>query len=164
VKNDAPITNEVATNNLNTVINAGIAQDVAIIGSSTNLYFNGTTTLFNDNNESINDFNIFTTRFGAVSFFNNFPLDTRAVLGYDWGDLEDSFYAEGYAGYRFLRQQTLYTYLGASYLTGNEQLDARTGIDFDIRTDLKLTAEVQYLTAQSAEDNLFLSAFATYTF
>jgi hypothetical protein len=164
VKNDAPSTEDGAANKLNTVLNAGIAQDVTIIGSSTNLYFNGTTTLFNDNNESANDFNFFTTRFGAVSFFDNFPLDTRAVLGYDWGDQEDSVYAEGYAGYRFLRQQTLYTYLGASYLTGPEQLDARTGVDFDIRPDLKLTAEVQYITSRSVEDNLFLSAFATYTF
>ena len=79
--------------------------------------------------------------------------------------MDDSLYAEGWAGYRFLKQQKLYAYLGASYLTGSEQLDARTGVDYDVTADVKVTAEVQYLSSSDlAGDNLFISAFATYNF
>ena len=86
------------------------------------------------------------------------------VLGGDIGDPENSFYSELYAGYRFLREQTLYTYLGSSYETGPEQLDLRTGLEYDITNDIELTAELQYLTSATNVDDLFLSAFATYEF
>jgi hypothetical protein len=164
VKNDAPVGDEEAASNLNTTINAGAAQDFEILASATNVYFTFTTTIYRDDNVSANNTDSYYIRLGAISFFNNFPLDTRAVVGGDFGDPEGSFYVEGYGGYRFLRDQNLYTYLGASYETAFEQLDLRTGADYDIRPDLKLTAELQYLTSPSDIDDLFISAFATYEF
>ena len=164
VKNDAPVGDEEASNSLNTTINAGAAQDLEILASATNVYFTFATTLFRDDNDSANDADSYYARLGAVSFFNNFPLDTRAVVGGDFGDPESSFYVEGYGGYRFLRNQNLYTYLGASYATAYEQLDLSTGVDYDIRPDLKLTAELQYLTSATDVNDLFISAFATYEF
>jgi hypothetical protein len=123
-----------------------------------------TTSLFRDDNDSANDTDIYTLRLGAISYFNNFPLDTKAVVGGDIGDPENSVYVEGWTGYRFLREQTLYTYLGAIYETSIEQLDLRTGLDYDITSDVKLTAELQYLTSPTDVEDLFISAFATYEF
>jgi hypothetical protein len=162
VKNDAPVGDIEAVNSLNTTINTGIAQDVEVLASATNVYFTFTASLFNDRNVSTNDSNLYTTRVGAISFFN-FPLDTRAILGYDFGDPENSVYVEGYVGYRFLRERTLYPYLGASYQSGAEQLDLNTGIEYDITRDAKITASVQYLTSPVVDD-LFVSAFANYNF
>ncbi len=167
VRNDAPAADVEAVNNTNTTINAGIAQDFDILASATNMYFTFTTALFRDDNDSANDTDLYTLRLGAISYFNNFPLDTKAVVGYDigkGGSLENSFYVEGWTGYRFLREQTLYTYIGAVYETGVEQLDLRTGLDYDITIDVKLTAELQYLTGPTDVDDLFISAFATYEF
>jgi hypothetical protein len=163
VKNDAPASDIEAVDTINTTIYTGIAQDVEILASATNVYFTFTTSLFSDRNTSANDSNVYTTRLGAISFFDNFPLDTKAVLGYDFGDPENSLYMEGYAGYRFLREQTLYPYMGAIYETGPEQLDFRTGLDYDITPDWRVTAELQYLTSPAVDD-LFIEAFATYEF
>jgi len=167
VRNDAPATVEnedVAVNSTNTMINAGVAQDIQVLSSNTNVYFTYNTALFRDDNDSANNADTHTFRVGAISFFNNFPLDTRAVVGGSIGDPENSFYVEGYGGYRFLRQQNLYTYLGANYETSIEQLDLRTGVDYDITADVKLTAELQYLTSPTDIEDLFISAFATYEF
>jgi hypothetical protein len=163
VKNGAPAADVEAVDTINTTIYTGVARDFEVLASATNVYFTFTTSLLTDNNDSANDSNAFTTRLGAISFFNNFPLDTKAVLGYDFGDPDNSFYVEGYAGYRFLREQTLYPYLGASYETGPEQLDFRTGADYDVAPDWRVTAELQYLTSPAVDD-LFIQAFATYEF
>jgi len=164
VKNDAPAADVEAVKNTNTTINAGIAQDLEILASATNVYFTYSTALFRDENVTANDADTHTFRIGAISYFNNFPLDTKAVVGGDIGDPDDSFYIEGFGGYRFLRERTLYTYLGAIYETGIEQLDLRTGLDYDITPDVKLTAELQYLTSPTDIEDLFISAFATYEF
>ena len=164
VKNDAPVADIEAINSTNTMINAGVAQDLEILSSSTNVYFTYNTALYRDDNVTANNADAHTFRVGAISFFNNFPLDTKAILGGSIGDPENSFYIEGYGGYRFLQQQTLYTYLGANYETSIEQLDLRTGVDYDITPDVKLTAELQYLTSPTDVEDLFISAFATYEF
>jgi hypothetical protein len=163
VNNDAPSTDDEAVDTINTTIYGGVARDVEIIASATNVYFTFSTSLFSDKNTSANDSNAFTTRLGAISFFNNFPLDTKAALGYDFGDINNSFYVEGYGGYRLLRDQTLYPYLGAIYETGPEQLDLRTGAEYDITPDWKATAELQFL-GTPAVDDLFIQAFVTYDF
>ena len=163
VKNDAPASDVEAVDTFNTTIYTGVARDFEVLASATNLYFAFTASLLADNNNSANDSNGFTTRLGAISFFDNFPLDTKAVLGYDFGDPENSFYVEGYAGYRFLPDQTLYPYLGVVYETGPEQLDLTTGAEYDIAPDWRATAELQYLSTPDLDD-LFIQAFATYEF
>lgn len=163
-KNDAPVADVEAVNNTNITVSSGVAQDFDILSSVTNVYFTFTTAILRDENDSVNDTDLYTLRLGAISYFNNFPLDTKVVLGGDIGDPENSVYVEGYTGYRFLLEQTLYTYLGAIYETGPEQFDLRTGLDYDVTSDIALTAELQYLTSATGVDDLFISAFATYEF
>ena len=64
---------------------------------------------------------------------------------------------------RLLRDQNLYPYLGAIYETGPEQLDLRTGADWDVTQAWKITALFQYLTSPIVDD-LFIRVFATYDF
>jgi hypothetical protein len=163
VNNDAPAANAEAVDTQNTTISAGAAQDIEFLTTATNVYFTGTASLFKDEIDPSLDANDFSTRLGAISYFENIPLDTKAVLGVDFGDSDNSFYIEGYGGYRLLSEQTLYTYLGAIYETGPEQFDLTTGADYDYRTDLTFTAELQYISSPSADD-LFIGVFATYAF
>ena len=138
-------------------------QDLEIFSTDSSVYFNGTASLFKDKITSSFDQNSYTTRIGAISYFNKMPLDTKAVIGYDFGDTPNSFYLEGKGGYRFLAEETLYTFADIIYETGPEQLDLTLGASFDAPRDITIDAEFEYITSPDADD-LLISAFATYEF
>ncbi len=149
--------------NINTTITTGAMQNLDFWITNSDIYFNGTISLFNDKIDNANDLNNYYTRLGTISYFNDFPLDTKAVLGYDFGDSPNSVYLEGGAGYRFLRDQSLYGSTGLIYETGPEQLELSVGADYDVTQAINVEADFEYVTAPGADD-LFISAFATWEF
>jgi hypothetical protein len=151
---------------VNTTITGGATYTTPLWATTSSLYFNGTASLFKDKAGTSDDTQDFTTRLGALSYWSTLPLDTRLVVGYDFGDSSGlpSMYLEGRAGYRFLPQETLYVYAGTVYETGPELLELTAGTEWDIRYDMLLESELQYLTAGSGDDSLYISAFVTKEF
>jgi len=157
------ISDDATVDSINTTLNGGISQNLELWATNSNLYFSTTASLFKDKIDDSNSANDFTTRLGLVSYFANIPLDTKGVVGYDFGDSQDSLYLEGRGGYRFLRNESLYTYLDAIYETGPEELDLLFGVNFDTVYDIVIEGTAEYLSAPSTSDFL-LSVFATKEF
>jgi hypothetical protein len=154
---------EVEVDTLNTTINAGVTQDIDIFTTSSTAYFNGTAILVKDEIDSSFDSNDFTTRLGLISYFTNIPLDTKAVLGFDFGDSPNSIYLEGRGGYRFLPEETLYAYLDILYETGPEEFDLIFGSTFTTIYDITLEGYAEYFDSPSFSD-VILSLYATKEF
>lgn len=165
VKNDAPDGHAEETDSINTQVSGGVTYTTALLATTSSLYYNGTASLFYDRTDAVDDTRSFTNRVGAVSYWNNLPLDTELAVGYDFGESANlpSVYLEGKAGYRFLPGENLYAYGRTVYETGPGQLELTAGTDFSIRYDILLEAEVQYITSDASED-LFISAFVTKEF
>jgi hypothetical protein len=160
---DAGVEVDDQVDDVNTTITTGAMQNLDFWITNSDVYFNGTISLFNDNIDNASDLNNYYTRLGAISYFNDFPLDTRAVLGFDFGDSPNSAYLEGGAGYRFLMDQSLYASTGLIYETGPEQLEFTIGAEYDVTNTVNVEADFDYVTAPGADD-LFISAFATWEF
>jgi len=148
---------------INTIINTGATQNIEIFNTNSNLYGNGSATLVKDKVDDANSSNDYSLRLGLISYFNAFPLDTKAVMGYDFGDSPDSLYLEGRGGYRFLPGENLYAYVDAIYETGPEELDLTLGSTFEMVSDITLEGTVEYVTSPTTTD-LFISMFATKEF
>lgn len=157
------ISDDATVDSMNTTLNGGISQNLELWVTNSNLYFAATASLLNDKIDDSNSTNDFTTRLGLVSYFVDMPLDTKAVVGYDFGDSQDSLYIEGRGGYRFLRNENLYTYLDAVYETGPEELDLLFGVTFDTVYDIVIEGTAEYFSAPSTSDVL-LSVYATKEF
>ncbi len=148
---------------INTTINIGATQNIEIFNTNSNLYGNGSATLVKDKVVNANSSNDYSLRLGLISYFNDFPLDTKAMMGYDFGDSPDSLYLEGRGGYRFLPGENLYAYVDAIYETGPEELDLTLGSTFDMVSDITLEGTIEYITSPLATD-FFISMFATKEF
>jgi hypothetical protein len=157
------ISDDATVDSMNTTLNGGISQNLELWVTNSNLYFAATASLLNDKIDDSNSTNDFTTRLGLVSYFVDMPLDTKAVVGYDFGDSQDSLYIEGRGGYRFLKNENLYTYLDAVYETGPEELDLLFGVTFDTVYDIVIEGTAEYFSAPSTSDVL-LSVYATKEF
>ena len=147
----------------NTTINGGVAHDIELLSTNTNVYFNGSAALFKDGSPLGSDSDKYTTRLGAVSYFTGMPLDTKAVVGFDFGDIDTSVYLQGRAGYRFLKEETLYAFTDLVYETGPELLDWKVGADYETPWDVTFEADFEYVTAPGSSD-VILSAYATKRF
>ncbi len=148
---------------MNVTISGGASQDVTLFSTNSTVYGDVTASIYKDKIAAANDTNDYLTRAGLVTYFNSIPLDTKAVLGYDFGDTLDSFYVEGKAGYWFFRDETLYTFTDLIYETGSEQFDLTVGADYDGPFEIFFEAELEYITSPSYSDFL-ISAFATREF
>jgi hypothetical protein len=157
------ISDDATVDSTNTTLNGGISQNLELWVTNSNLYFSSTASLFNDRVDDSNSTNDFTTRLGLVSYFMNLPLDTKAVVGYDFGDSRDSLYLEARGGYHFLRNESLYASLDAVYETGPEELDLLFGLSFDTTYDIVVEGTAEYFSSPSASDVL-LSVYATKEF
>jgi hypothetical protein len=151
----------------NVTVDAGASYDLEVFDTSSTAYANGTGSFSTDNSPaepadaySASDF---TTRFGFISYFNAIPLDTKAEVGYDFGDSPDSIYVEGKAGYWFFPEEILYAWVSANYATGGQLLETEIGATADIPWDVELEAKFEYITSPDSS-NLRISAAATKTF
>jgi hypothetical protein len=149
----------------NTTISGGGSYNFAAFSASNNVYSTVSATLFSDNEDSTQDFQDYSTRFGLTSYFDTTPLDTKAVVGFDFGDSpnQDSVYLQGGAGYAFLPNENLYGYAGVIYETGPELFDLTVGAELETEYDISVEAEIEYIDSAATED-LFISAFVTYEF
>jgi hypothetical protein len=148
----------------NTTITAGANYDFGFWITESTAFLNTSTTLFNDNNPADPlDANDYSVRGGLASYFSTIPLDTKVVLGYEFGDTFDSVYAEGMGGYRFLKDESLYVYADLIYESGNKLYDLILGAAFDTIFDTLFEAEFEYITSETSSEALF-SAFATKEF
>jgi hypothetical protein len=148
---------------MNVTINGGASQDFILLSTNSTLYGDVTSSIYKDKIDTVNDTNDYLTRAGLRSYFNSIPLDTKAVMGYDFGDTLDSFYIEGKAGYSFFKDKTLYTFADIIYETGNEQFDLTLGADYEGPFEVLFEAELEYITSPGYSDFL-ISAFATREF
>ncbi|UCB45219.1 MAG: hypothetical protein JSV25_13535 [Spirochaetota bacterium] len=147
----------------NTTVDAGVSYDLELLETSSTAYFNGTASFTGDKVTPANDLSDYSTRVGLISYFDAIPLDTKAVVGYDFGDSPDSFYVEGKAGYWFFPEETLYTYAQAAYATGDQLLETEAGATAYIPWDVEIDAKVEYIT-YPGYNNLRISASATKEF
>jgi hypothetical protein len=147
----------------NITVDGGVSYDLEVFDTSSTAYVNATGTFATDNITPTNNVSDYTTRLGFISYFNSIPLDTTAVVGYDFGDSPDSFYIEGKAGYWFFPEEILYAYVGANYSTGSQLLESEIGASADIPWDVELEAKLEYITSPDLS-NLRISAAATKTF
>jgi hypothetical protein len=157
------VDNKGSTDTVNTTVNGGGTYVVEVLSTRTSLYGTITAALFNDNFAPGNDSNKYSPRLGAVSFFTNIPLDTKAAAGVDVGDVDTSVYLEGSVGYRFLKDETLYAFTNLVYETGIEQLDWKVGADYEAPRDITFEADFEYITVPGSSD-VILSAYATKRF
>jgi len=148
---------------VNTTITGGATQNLDILITNTNIYFNGVISLSKDKVTPSKDGNIIVTRLGAISYFMGFPLDTKIVLGVDFGDIPNSLYMEGKGGYRFLKNENLYPYADIIYETGPKNFNLALGVDYDIPSGLTLEGELEYINSDGSRD-ILISAFATQEF
>ncbi len=148
---------------ISTTINGGTTYNMDLWITNSDLYFNGTVGVFKDRLTTANDSNTYSTRVGADSYFNDFPLDTKVVTGLDFGDIDTSMYLEGGAGYRFLKDESLYPYTDIIYETGPEQFDFTLGAKYDAPYRISVDGSLNYITSPDTS-NLFISVFATKEF
>lgn len=148
---------------VNTTISTGVSRSFELYTTSSRAYFDGNVALVRDDIDSSNDLTDFGTRAGLVSYFDTIPLDTRFVLGYDFGDSPNSFYIRGRGGYRFLKDETLYAYADLVYQTAYDQFNLEIGSTFETVYEIVVEATVEYFTSSVSSD-LVLSAFATMEF
>jgi hypothetical protein len=147
----------------NTTVDAGVSYDLEILDTSSTAYFNGTASFTTDKITPANDLSDYTTRVGLISYFDAIPLDTKAVLGYDFGDSPDSIYVEGKVGYWFFPEEILYAYAEADYATGDQLLETEIGATAYIPWDVQLDATFEYIT-YPGYNNIRISASATKEF
>jgi len=151
----------------NITVDGGVSYDMEVFDSSSTAYVNATASFATDNSPIIpaNAYSTsdFSTRAGFISYFNALPLDTKAEVGYDFGDSPDSIYVEGRAGYWFFPEEILYTYVSANYSTGPQLLETEIGASADVPWDVSLEAKFEYITSPSSS-NLRISAGATKEF
>jgi hypothetical protein len=157
------VSNNSDIDTLNTSINAGANQNMDLWITDSDIYLNGTVSLLKDNATPANDANTYSTRLGAKSYFTPFPLDTKLVFGYDFGDTANSFYIEGKGGYRFLKNENLYTFADVVFETGIETLDVTVGAEYEAPLNLTFEGEFEFINAPDGSD-ILLSAFATWEF
>lgn len=161
--NDAPKTDTAAIDNINNNFSAGITRELEIFNTSSSLYLTGNASIYRDRNYKANDQDNYSTRLGAISYFNTLPLDTRAVIGFDFGDSPGSLYMEGRSGYRLLKNENLYTFGGLVYQTGPDTLELIAGADFEAMSNLTINADFDYISSPASKD-IFLSIYATKEF
>ena len=162
-KNDAKSTDTEAIDNINNNFSAGITRELEILNTSSSLYLTGNASIYRDRINKANDQDNYSTRLGAISYFNALPLDTKAVVGFDFGDSPSSLYMEGRSGYRWLKNENLYTFGGIVYQTGPETLELVAGADFEAMRDLTINADFDYISSPASKD-IFLSVYATKEF
>lgn len=148
---------------VNTTIDGGVSYDFEILDTSSTGYFNGTASFLSDIITPANDQGDYSTRLGVISYFNAIPLDTKAVVGYDFGTSPNSIYLEGGAGYWFFPGETLYAYINANYATGDQLLELKIGSTLEAIWDTEIEATLEYLTSPDSS-NMRISAFATKEF
>jgi len=158
---DDPTTGGIDT--VSTTVNGGTTYNMDVWVTNSDLYFNGTIGLFSDNLTTENDSNTYSTRVGADSYFNDLPLDTTVVTGLDFGDIDTSLYMEGGAGYKFLKDQSLYPYTDIIYETGPSRFDFTVGAKYDAPYRISVDGSLNYITTPDTSD-LFVSLFATKEF
>jgi len=144
---------------VNTTITGGAAYNMDIYITNSDVYFNGTASLYKDKVTAANSADTYSTRIGAISYFNDFPLDTKAVIGFDFGDLPNSLYLEARGGYRLLKDETLYPYADLIYETGPEQFDITVGASYDAPYQITVDGELELITSPDITD-LLISVFA----
>jgi hypothetical protein len=147
----------------NVTVDGGVSYGLEVLDTNSTAYVNATGTFATDNVTTSNSASDYSTRLGMISYFNSIPLDTKAVIGYDFGDSPSSFYIEGRVGYWFFPEETVYAYVGADYATGAQLLETEIGANADIPWDVELEAKIEYLTSPSGS-NLRIYAGATKTF
>lgn len=164
VKNDAPAGNVLAVETLNTTITGGVSQGgLEVYKTTSTAFFNTSASLYKDEITSANDSKNYSTRLGAISYFDDMPLDTKAVVGLDFGDSPNSIYLQGKGGYRFLSDETLYGYTKLIYETGPEEFDFTVGAEWEGPWEVLFEGEFEYITSPALDDVL-LSVFATKEF
>ncbi len=157
------VTDDDTLDTSSTTITGGVTQELDILITNSSLYFDGSASFFRDKVTAVYDENTYSTRFGVISYFTGFPLDTKIVFGYDFGDTPNSIYLQGKSGYRLLKNENLYPYIDVIYETGDKALDLGVGVDFEAPRDLTFEAELEYLRTPSSSD-IIISAFATKEF
>lgn len=146
----------------NITVNGGVTRELEVLNTNSSVYLNGSATLFTDKATPSNDEDIYSSRLGFISYFTGKPLDTKAVVGFDFGDA-DSVYIQGKAGYRFLKDESLYAFADAVYETGPEQLDFKLGADYEAPFGIGFEADFEYIDSPVSSD-VILSAYATKKF
>ncbi len=146
-------------------INGGVTREVDVLKTNSSVYLNASATLFKDDAPAaaVPEQNDFSTRLGMISYFTEVPLDAKAVLGFDFGDIDTSVYVRGKAGYRFLKDESLYAFADAAYETGPEQLDFKFGADYEAPFGIGFEADFEYLSAPGSSE-VILSSYATKKF
>ena len=155
------VTDDDTLDTSNTTITGGVTQELDILITNSSLYFDGSASFFRDKVTAVYDENTYSTRFGAISYFTGFPLDTKIVFGYDFGDTPNSIYLQGKSGYRLLKNENLYPYVDVVYETGPKRLDLQIGVDYEAPWDLTFEGEFEYI---SSPKDYLISAFATKEF
>jgi len=157
------VSDDTTVDTVNTTLNAGVSRSLELLRTSSSAFLTFSAGLYKDRIDDANSADDFSTRLGLISYFNDFPLDTKLSVGFDFGDTDDSVYLEGRAGYRFLPEETLYAFTDLIYETGLEQFDLSIGTTYAITSDITLEGDLEYITSPSSSD-LFISAFATKEF
>ncbi len=148
---------------VSTTISGGANYNMDVWVTNSDLYMNETIGLFSDNLTTENDSNTYSTRVGADSYFNDFPLDTKVVTGLDFGDIDTSLYMEGGVGYKFLKDESLYPYTDIIYETGPNRFDFTVGTKYDAPYRISVDGSLNYITSPDTSD-LFISVLATKEF
>ena len=144
----------VDTQNIST--DAGVTRNMDVLGVNSYINFSTNVNLYRDKETTSNDSETYSFRTGLSSYFDNLPLSTRAVVGYDFGT-QNSLYLEGWGEYRFLKNESLITSLGAVYESGPNMLDITSGVSADMIYGIKLESNFEYITNTG---DLNLSIFA----
>jgi len=141
-----------AVDTVNTTLNGGVAYDFELWVTSSKAYLNTTALFLKDNIIPSSNTNDYSNHFGLISYFDNFPMDTEVVLGYDFGDSGNNIYMEGKCGYKFLKDESLYAYGDIIYKTQNKELDITAGSTLATVMDTTVDVSVEYIKNPSSSD------------
>ena len=137
--------------------NAGVTRNMEIIGINSDLNFSTNINLYRDKITNSNDSEKYSFRTGVSNYFDNIPLSTKAVVGYDFGS-QNSLYLEGWGEYRFLKNESLIVSLGAIFESNPNMLDITSGLTADMIYDVKIESNFEYIT-NTGDLNLSVYAF-----
>ena len=139
---------------------AGITRNMDVLGVNSYINFSTNVNLYKDKETTSNDSETYSFRTGLSSYFDNLPLSTSAVVGYDFGT-QNSLYLEGWGEYRFLKNESLIASLGMVYESGPNMLDITSGVSANMIYGIKLESNFEYITNTG---DLNLSVFASREF
>ena len=145
---------DIDTSNIS--FDAGVTKNMDIMGINSYVNFSTNVNLYKDKVTSSNDNERYSFRTGVSSYFDNLPLSTKAILGYDFGT-ENSLYIEGWGEYRFLKNESLVVSLGAVFESGPNMFDITSGLTADVIYGVKLKSDFEYVT-NTGDLNLSISA------